>query len=180
MNIFDKNFKEILSSELISIIGGLFAGIILAIYTENIFVIPGMLIILPGFLELKGNISGSFSARLSSGLFLKIIDPNKYNTKQIRQNIIASLFLSIFVCLILGFIAFLVNYILFGIYYYKIILIPIIAGIISNIIELPITLFLTFYIFRKGYDPNNIVGPLLTTIGDFVSVIALLFTIFIV
>src|SRR3989338_5445908 len=78
MNVIDKSFKEIFSSQIVSLFGGLIAGIILAVYSDKIFLIPGMLILLPGFLEMRGNISGSFASRLSSGLFLRVIDPHKY------------------------------------------------------------------------------------------------------
>ena len=82
MSLFDKDFKEIFSSELVSIIIGLFAGTLLVIYTKKILLIPGMFILLPAFLEMRGNLDGSLSSRLSSGLFLGVVKPKKYNTKQ--------------------------------------------------------------------------------------------------
>lgn len=174
MNIFDGNFKEMFTSQIISIIGGIIAGTILAIYTNKILLIPGMLILLPGFLEMRGNISGSFASRLSSGLFLGVIKPNRTKTKIIRGNLLASFFLVIFVSLALGLIAFLFNFFVFQIFTPTIIVIPIIAGIITNIIEIPLTLFVTFYLFRKGHDPNNIMGPFVTSTGDITSVVSLL------
>jgi len=50
----------------------------------------------------------------------------------------------------------------------------VIAGIIVNAIEIPLTLFTTFYLFRKGHDPNNIMGPFITSTGDVTSIISLL------
>jgi len=177
MNIFDKKFKEILSSQMVSIAGGLIAGTLLAIYTDKLFIIPGMLILLPGFLEMRGNISGSLAARLTSGMFLKVVKKNKINTKIVRGNIFASFFLAIIISLLLGIFAFLFNMWIFHIIMPKIILIPLIAGILANIIEIPITILATFYIFRKGHDPDNIMGPFVTSSGDIVSVVALLFVI---
>ncbi|MEK6973480.1 MAG: magnesium transporter [archaeon] len=174
MPIFNSKFKEIFSAQLISIFGGLIAGTILAIYTDKILLIPGMLILLPGFLEMRGNISGTLASRITSGLFLKVIDQNKINTRIIRQNIWASFLLAIFISLVLGIVAFGFNYFAMGIFLPKIIWIPVIAGIIANAIEIPLTIFSTFYFFRKGHDPDNIMGPFVTSTGDVTSVLALL------
>ena len=174
MPIFNSKFREIFSAQLVSIAGCLIAGTILAIYTDKILLIPGMLILLPGFLEMRGNISGTLASRITSGLFLKVIDQNKMNTRIIRENILASFFLAIFVSFVLGVIAFAFNYFMVGIFLPKIILIPIIAGIIANAIEIPLTIFSTFYFFRKGHDPDNIMGPFITSTGDVTSVLALL------
>jgi mgtE-like transporter len=174
MRIFDKDFKEIFSSQMVSIIGGLIAGTILSLYTDQALLIPGMFILLPGFLEMRGNISGSFTSRLSSGLFLGVIKPNIKKTKIIKGNLLASFFLAIFVSLTLGLVAFLFNFFVFQISTPKIILVPLIAGIISNAIEIPLTLFATFYLFRKGHDPNNIMGPFVTSTGDITSIVSLL------
>ncbi len=173
-NIFDRNFYDILSSEAISIAGGLLAGLLLALYADKLLLLPGMLILLPGFLEMRGNISGTLASRLSSGLFLKVIKPNKRNTKLVRGNIFASFALAIFVSLLLGVIAFAFNYFVFHTIYVKLILIPLIAGAIANTVEVAIVLFATFYLFKKGHDPNNIMGPVITTTGDITSVAALL------
>jgi len=180
MKIIDKNFKEMMFSQTFSIIGGVIAGTFLAIYTEKILLIPGMLIILPGFLEMRGNISGSLASRLSSGLFLGIINPNKFRTRIIKCNIIASFLLVVIVSFFLGTIGLLINYLVFRKLILEIFFIPIIAGIISNAIEIPLTIFLTFHLFRKGEDPNNIMGPIITSTGDITSIFSLLISLVIV
>ena len=180
MNIFDKGFKEILASELASMFGGLVGGIFLAVYVDKIFFIPGMFILFPGFLDMRGNISGALASRLSSGLFLGIIDPSKLNTKIIRGNLLASFFLAMVVSLVLGTLAFLFSLIVFDIFVPKIILAALLAGIIANAIEVPLTLLATFYFFKKGHDPNNIIGPVITTSGDVISILSLLVAVFII
>ena len=174
MDFIDKNFKEILSSEVISVIGGLIAGTMLAVYTNKILLIPGLLIVLPGFLEMRGNISGSFAARLSSGLFLGVIKPDNAMTKAVRGNFIASFILVILISFVLGLMAFFFNFFMFHLVTPQIILIPVIAGIIANMIEISLTFFATMYLFRKGHDPNNIMGPFVTSTGDVTSILALL------
>ncbi len=179
MHIFDLNFKEIFYSQLFSLISGLFGGTLLAIYTDQILIIPGMLILIPGFLEMRGNISGSFASRLSSGLFLHLINPNHKKSRLIKGNLIASFSLAIIVSLIIGLLAFGFNWI-YGNYTPYIIWIPVMAGIISNLIQLPLALVATLYFFKKGYDPNNIMGPFITSTGDVISILSLLLAVMII
>lgn len=180
MKIFDEDFRELLSSHVIAVLGGLIAGILLASYEQKLLLIPGLFILLPGFLEMRGNISGSFAARLTSGLFLGVVDPCRYRSRSVRGNLFASFILVIFVSFLLGFLAFLFNYFVFSIYTPKIILIALFAGLFANIVEIPLTLFATFYLFRRGHDPNNIMGPFITSTGDVTSIIALLIALVIV
>lgn len=171
---FDRDFREMLSSQLVSITGGLIAGAALAAYTDKLLLLPGMLIILPGFLEMRGNISSSFASRLSSGLFLRVIDANKVKSKIIVGNLAASFFLAVMVSLVLGVIAFVFSFLFLATAYPKIILLPLVAGVIANAIEIPLTLFVTLWLFKKGHDPNNVMGPFVTSTGDITSIAALL------
>ncbi len=180
MGFFDKNFREIFTSEMVSLLGGLFAGTMLAIYTDKLLLIPGMLLLLPGFLEMRGNISGTLASRLSSGLFLDVIKPNRPSRRIVRGNLLASFFLAIVASLALGIIGFVFNYFVLGVFYPRIILLPLIAGIIANAIEIALTFSATFYFFRKGHDPNNIMGPFITTTGDISSILSLLIVIAII
>lgn len=174
MKLFDKDFKEIFFSQLVSIIGGLIAGTFLAIYTDKLLLIPGMLILIPGFLEMRGNISGTFASRISSGLFLGVVKPRYRETKLVKGNMLAATLLGIIVSAFLGLIAFAFTYFTMGMLAPKIILLPVIAALLTDFIEIPLTWFATVWLFRKGHDPNNIMGPFLTSTGDVSSVIGLL------
>ncbi|MBI2076544.1 MAG: magnesium transporter [Candidatus Aenigmarchaeota archaeon] len=175
-----KDIKEILPVEIISITGGLLAGTMLTFAAGEIYLIPGFLILLPGFLEMRGNISGSLSARLSAGLFLGAVKPKFAGGKILKGNIVASFALVVFLSLFLGMIAYAASSYFFGVAEIKIILIALIAGILSNVVEIPLTIMATFWLFRHGYDPNNIMGPYVTTTGDIISILSLLIAIVII
>lgn len=172
--MFGKDFREILTAEFISVTGGVLAGTALAFATGEIALIPGLLIVLPGFLEMRGNVSGSLSSRLSSGLFLGVVKPRMEHNRIVRGNVVASFLLAIAACLILGCLAYAVNLLVFGVANPAIFFIVLLAGLIANIIEIPATIFFTFWLFRGGHDPNNVMGPFVTTLGDIVSVCSLL------
>lgn len=176
----DKDLKEILLAESISIAGGIFAGTLLAYQTEKISLLPGLLILLPGFLEMKGNIAGSLSARLSSALHLGTIQPYIRNNKELRDNVITAFILNFIVSFTLGVLAYLFTLIIFKQNYPVIILVSLIAAFMSSLVVIPLTVISCMKLYRKGFDPDNIMSPLVSTLGDFVSVASLLFTIWII
>ncbi|MBU0898194.1 MAG: magnesium transporter [Nanoarchaeota archaeon] len=179
-NLFDSDFSQTLYWQVIAIIGGLFAGSLLAIYTNQILLIPGIFIILPGFLDMRGNIGGSLTSRLSSGLLVGVISPRKmWKSRIVRGNTLASFFSAVIISLILGLTAFFVNYVIFGVVFFNIIFIALFAVIIANVIEIPLAIFLTFHFFKKGVNPDNVMGPIVAMTGDVVSIFSLLISILI-
>jgi len=168
------DFREILASEMISVTGGLFAGFLLSFITNKLEMIPALLILLPGFLEMRGNISGSLSARLSSGLFVGAFR-KEYNKETIvRGNVAAALILVIVLSIFMGCAAYYLSAEFFGIVNPNIIFVALIAGVLSALIEIPITIVLTFWLFKRGHDPNNIMGPYVTATADILSILSLL------
>ncbi len=180
MHILRKDFREILEGEIISVSGGLFAGLLLVSFVNKLALIPGLFILLPGFLEMRGNISGSLASRLSSGLFLGALKPRFHRNRILKGNILGSFLLVVILSLFLGTIAYVVNLWILQINSPSIIIVALVAGVLSNLIEIPLTVAMTFWLFRKGHDPNNVMGPYVTTIGDIVSIIALLIGILVV
>ncbi|MAG50746.1 hypothetical protein CL621_03880 [archaeon] len=176
-----KDFLEILSGELIAVTGGLLAGLSLAIFKDKLLLIPGLFILLPGLLEMRGNISGSLAARIGSALHLGTLSANaKFNNKTILRNIFASFLLVIFVSLVLGSLAYVATLIFFKIQFIEIIYISVFAAVLSNIILLPLTIKTSLWLYKKGHDPDNIMGPYITTIGDVVCILAILLAITVV
>jgi len=63
-------FKQSLPLLILCGIGGLFTGNILAIMSPLFQSIPGLFIIVPGVIALRGNISTAFGSRLGSAYHL--------------------------------------------------------------------------------------------------------------
>ncbi|MEM4321912.1 MAG: magnesium transporter [Candidatus Woesearchaeota archaeon] len=175
----EKAFKEILVSEFVSITGGLAAGTILALFTEKLLLVPGLFILLPGFLEMRGNIAGSLSARLNSALHIGSLRPGEKNPI-LSANNVAAFVLGILVSAILGVIAYLATFFILGVSNPSIIVVSLIAAVLSNIAMIWLTTSTTIWLFKKGFDPENIMGPYITTVGDIISIVSLLVAIVIV
>ncbi len=172
------DFREIFAVELISVTGGLLAGVALASMTNQISLIPGLFILIPGFLEMRGALSGMMSSRLSSGLFLGVVKPRMADRIS-KSNMLATVSLVFISSIVLGVLAYLASSWFFGIENVKIVFISVIAGFVSMLMT-PLTVYTTFWVFRKGHDPNNIMGPYITTLGDVMSVASFMIAIAVV
>ncbi|HLC67836.1 MAG TPA: magnesium transporter [archaeon] len=178
--MFTKSFNEVMASEFISLTGGVLAGFLLSFATDKLYLIPGLFILFPGFMEMRGNISGSMSARITSGLYVGAMKSRKQRRHIIDGNAGAAIGLGVALSVMLGVLAYVVSHFFFGVDSFAIIPVAIIAALLANVIEIPMTIAATLWLFKKGHDPNNIMGPYVTTVGDIVSVLALLIAIWVV
>lgn len=162
----EKDFFEILIAQLIANTAGIFAGSLIAFYKDALLLIPGLLILIPGFLEMKGSIFGSLNARIGSHLHVD----KKVSHYFIIKNALASFILTVILSLALGGVAFFATKMIFGVATTKIVYFSFIAGIISSIILIPISIKTNLWLFKHGYDPDDIMGPYITSLEDIISV----------
>lgn len=175
-----EEFREMLGAEVLGIIGGLAAGTLLAFYTHKLTLVPGLFILLPGFLAMRGSIAASLAARISTALHQHKKMAESERSSFGKQNIHASFLLAIVTSFVLGVVAYISTDLLFGIEAPSIVFVALIAGFISNIILIPLSFASTVWLFKHKYDPDNIIGPYTTTVGDIVSVVSLLIAVSIV
>lgn len=168
-----RDFEEILSAEAVSLTGGVFAGSVLLLFSGALEQLPGLLILLPGFLELRGSVSGALSARLSSGLLLGALKP-RWGGRVLRGNVVAALSIAMIVAAALAALAFVLGGAVFGIADPRIFAVALLAVAVTSLIEVPVTVASTFWLFRRGHDPNNVMGPYVTMVGDVLSVASLM------
>lgn len=173
--------KESLIALLICAIGDLCAGVILGKMTFFLEAFPGLLVIIPGAIGMRGNIFGSFASRLSTNLHIGIISPKFEFSEDLNYNIFSSFVLTLVLSLFLAVIAKILCFILHqpSMDVIDFILICVIAGIISNLIMLPITMFVSFKSFKHGWDPDNITSPIIAAFGDLFTLPAIIASIFI-
>ena len=169
----DKEFEEIYFSEILAITGGVIGGTVLVGLSENFGLIAGLFILFPGLLEMHGNIYGSLSARLSNLLLLGKLKDKKEIRYHIRQNILSSIFLLLFVSFVLGLISYLFTYFVLNVHNPAIIAISVLSSFLSSFIEIPLTIYMIFWLHKHKFDPEDIMGPYVTTLGDITSIVSL-------
>lgn len=176
-----RSIKEGLIALLICAVGDLCAGIILGNMTYFLETFPGLLVLIPGAIGMRGNIFGSFSSRLSTNLHIGILTPEFKKSDVLIENITVSFILTLVLSLFLAIIAKLIC-IIFGFESMSLIdfmLISLVAGLVSSLIMLPITMLISLKSFQNGWDPDNITTPLIAAFGDLFTLPAIIVAILI-
>ncbi|WNY27179.1 magnesium transporter [Methanolapillus ohkumae] len=165
--------KEALPFELIAVVGGIVSGVILSGMTSEIEMIPGLLIIIPGIMGLRGNISSALGSRLGSAIHMGLITNIDFKNKELSNNIVGSMILTILISIFLGFLGHIIS-LLLGLEsagLFSLILISLLSGFFSGIFLSFLSVFLAIGTFKFGLDPDNVVTPSIATIGDILSMI---------
>jgi len=180
----DSSIKKILGESfpilVLCTVGGVLAGLLLYDMEGDITKIPGVLVLLPAILGLRGNISGVLGSRLASALHLGLIDAELRWDEPLADNIYASMILNVVMSFLLGIIAY-YAYIFAGFpdtaSIIQLTLISLITGTLAGVILTVLTVLLSILTFARGFDPDNILMPSLSTVGDIITVLCLLIAI---
>lgn len=157
---------------------GLFTGGFLNTLVSEAGFAPGLLIIVPGILGLRGNISSALGARLSSGLHLGYIS-TKHMSKGLKKNIEISIMMSVFVSFVLSVLAWQVCSFVGGscMPLINFVLICVMTGLLSGVILSFTTSGIAIISYGKGLDPDNVTLPAAASIGDVITMIILLLSV---
>ncbi|MDL2260910.1 magnesium transporter [Methanimicrococcus sp. OttesenSCG-928-J09] len=164
--------KEALPFELVAVVGGIISGVILSGMTNELEMIPGLIVIIPGIMGLRGNISSTLGSRLGSAIHMGLITKIDYKNRELTNNIVGSMILTVIISIFLGFLGHFVSILLgFGSAgLFNLILISLMSGFFSGLILSFVSVYLSIGAFRFGFDPDNVVTPSIATIGDIISV----------
>lgn len=138
--------------------------------------LPGLIVMVPPLLGLRGNINGALASRLGTALNAGLIEPRLALSAEIKVNLTSSLILSIIASATIGVFAFGVNLLTsapaIGVLelMVKLIAIAVFAGFLSGFILALLTVFVAVKSYARGWDPDNITSPTMATIGDFVTI----------
>jgi mgtE-like transporter len=150
----------------------IFAGISLAKMAYILSLYPGLVVLIPGIMGMRGSIFGSFVARLGTGLHTGEVSPPFKSSEPLLQQIrgVAAQTLAISLVLALavkgfGFVAGLEMMSL-----QRLIVISALSGILSGALLLAFVLVVILKSFRAGIDPDNISVPLITATCDVITI----------
>lgn len=174
--------KESMIALLICAVGGLFAGIILGNMTYFLESFPGLMVLIPGAIGMRGNIFGALGSRLGSNLHIGILSPEFKRSKILSENILSSLILTFVLSIFLAFLAkgicILFNFKSMSLLDFT--LISIFSGIISSFIMLPVTMLISLKSFENKWDPDNVTTPIIAAFGDLFTLPSLILSILLV
>ncbi len=154
------------------------AGIYLGSVSELIVLLPGIMIMVPPSINMRGSISGVLASRLSSTMHLGEFDMDFSNEGVLGANLRASFIVTVIIAFALGLIAWgiALTFGIEGLNVIDFVVISVISGILSGVIVMGITLLVAYISYRYGLDLDMIASPTVTTSGDIVTLPLLVLT----
>lgn len=150
----------------------IFAGFSIAKMSYLLTLYPGLIILIPSVINMRGNIFGSFGARLGTRFHTGEISSSWKFSGVLRQQIggtaVQTLVMSLFLALVVKAVGLITGLETLSIY--DLILISVLSGVISGGILLVFTMSMINLSFKKGWDPDNISVPLITATGDVITI----------
>ncbi|PSQ25261.1 hypothetical protein BRD03_14590 [Halobacteriales archaeon QS_9_68_17] len=170
-------YREALPVLGVSAVGGLFAGMILGGMNAELKGVAGLLVLVPALLATRGNVYGALGAKLSSALHQGLVDPVfDADDDRLVAAVTAAMANGVLVSVFAAVVAFLVLFLLSrpSASLLTLTAIAFIAGLLSGIALTVVVVFAVFIGYRRGLNPDTLVGPVVTTTGDVFGMATLL------
>jgi mgtE-like transporter len=152
------------------------AGAFLGSITGTLERYPGLLVLVPAAIGLRGNIFGSFGNRLSTSIHAGTFRWSLRRETVLGQNVLASMLLTMAISLALAVVAKAIAVglgIVDSIDLLSMSTVSIVGGVLGSLVVLGAALALTGGAVRYGWDLDNVTAPLVSTLGDVLTLPAL-------
>ncbi|MGH9168773.1 MAG: magnesium transporter [Acidimicrobiia bacterium] len=156
---------------LIAGLGSLVAGVALGAITGTLEALPGLMVMVPAAIGMRGNIFGALASRLGTSIHTGLYAPTREREGVLYQNVAAVTVLTFLVSLLLAVLARTMS-VAFGVPSISMIdfaVISIVGGVLSSVVVGTFTVALSRVAFRRGWDLDSVAAPLVTAAGDMVT-----------
>ncbi len=152
-----------------SLAAGAFLGAIVGTFEE----LPGLLVMVPAAIGLRGNIFSTFGNRISTAVHAGSFTPVLRRETLFGQNVLATMSLTVVMSLVLAVVARVVA-LAFGVEnaigVLELVLISLVAGVLASLVVLGASVLLAVVAVRRDWDLDNLVAPSVSTLGDVVTI----------
>lgn len=165
------NSSQMATSQVISLIGSIIAGVLLDANKETLVLIAGVFIILPGVFDLDGSIGAALSAKINHRL-----EDTTLKKLQVFTSTVSFAFgLCVLSGVIVGLFGGAISSLFFDANFWQIFLIAWGAIMLSGIIGFPLIALASIGFRAKGINPDDVVGPIESSVFDILTVLTVTF-----
>ncbi len=160
----------------LSTCAGFVAGLVLGSITGTLEKLPGLLVLIPAAVGMRGTIFGAMGARLGTGVAAGLFEPTLRRGSLLSNNVAVGILSALLTSFYLAALAKLVAS-AFGeeavISFWDLVTISVIGGVLASSMTLVVTIGIALLSFRRGWDLDAVSTPMVTAIGDMVTLPAL-------
>jgi mgtE-like transporter len=152
----------------ISTLAGFVAGLTLAHVTGTLEELPGLIVLIPAAVGMKGTIFGAIGARMGTANVAGLLEPTLKRGSVLQRNVYVAVVTTFSSALWLALLSVLVSA-AFGqssIAFWRLATVSIVGGAIGAALVLLITLGLSVTSYRRGWDLDSVSTPMVTALGD--------------
>jgi mgtE-like transporter len=152
----------------LSTLAGFVAGLTLAHITGTLQELPGLIVLIPAAVGMKGTIFGAIGARLGTANVAGLLEPTLRPGSVLQRNVYVAVVTTFSSALWLAVLSVLASA-AFGepsISLWRLATISIVGGAIGSGLILMITLALSVLSYRRGWDLDSVSTPMVTALGD--------------
>ena len=151
-------------------------GLVLASAEGTLIDLPGLLLLVPGAIALRGNVFGAVGSRLGTAVHTGTFRLSARPDGVVGQNMLGAAVLSLALSAILGVLA-RGTAVVFGIAptmsLADFVVVSTLGGLLASMVVGVVTVGLAAGSVRFGWDLDNVMAPLVSTLGDLATVPAL-------
>ena len=153
---------------LISSGGDLLAGVALASMSNRLALLPGLVVLIPAAIGMRGNIFGALGSRLGTGIHTGLFSLSRRRWDFLPQNLFAATVLTLSTSLFLGVMARIASAVfgLRSISVWDFVVISILGGVLGSLVVGTATVGVAVLSHRREWDLDSVSAPIVTAIGD--------------
>jgi mgtE-like transporter len=149
----------------------LVAGLTLAGMSTRINAVDGLFVLIPVSIGMRGNIFGALAARLGTSIHSGLFEVSRDRDGLLYQNVYAATLLTIGTSVAMGLLARSIAALLNvdTVSLWDLIVVALVGGLLSSAVVLVTTMFISITSYRRDWDLDSVGAPLITAIGDVVT-----------
>ena len=154
----------------------LIAGVALVGMSHRIEEVDGLFVLIPVSIGMRGNIFGALAARLGTSIHSGLFEVSRSRSGLLYQNVYAAALLTITTSVTMGVLARAIAGLL-GLQTVStldFVVVALVGGLLSSVVVLAVTVVLSVVSFRRGWDLDSVGAPLITAIGDVITLPSIL------
>ena len=165
----DVNTWQIIAGQVFTVIASVFAGYILDFQKADIGLLIGAFVLMPGIVDLSASLTGAMAAKINHQ-----IDETPAHPMVVATHAVGfSLLIGLFAGTIVGLFGGIISHFLFDGDMWQLTMLGLFSMMTISVLGDPLIALLTVLTKKVGMNPDNIVGPIQSSMIDMLAIVVI-------